>query len=79
MYPEPDRYLLISGPYRGNGDTNLIYEVCLVSKGSRHASLALCRHHRTAIKRARFERTRLAESLLIYSRFPYDDPVLVPD
>lgn len=64
----------VSGPYKGNGDTTLVYEVYRSHNGKPCAQLALCRYQRTAIARAKRERTMAGDSgAPIMVRFPSED------
>ena len=71
----------ISGPYRGNGDTNSIYEVQHVQDapygGHYVVTLAVCRKPSTALARAKKERTERMMNVPIYKRFPGQTPELL--
>lgn len=75
------RAIIVAGPYRGNGDTTMVYEVAAIVAGKYSATWAQCRKQSTALARARRERKRRGgwEGAPIFTRFPSEDPVFVGD
>lgn len=77
------RALIVAGPYRNPArpDGHLIYEVAWILDGRYQATVAQCRSQRTAIARAKRERTlkKNSSNVPIFTRFPSEDPVLLKE